>query len=291
VKTWIVIDVSFLCWRAFHSMGALSHKGVRTGVLYGVLRDIIDLQERFSSKDLIFVFDSRASKRKEIFPAYKQKRHSKDITKEEEMARFEVRQQIKALYKIILPSIGYANVWRAEGFEADDIIAAFVRQRMPADDCAVIVTADHDYYQLLDGRVSLYNPKGFVRTTIQSFHREYGIEPRLWAKVLSIAGCSTDEVPGVRGVGKLTALKFIRGELKPESAKYKAIVSAEGRAIMLRNRELVRLPFEGVPAFYAIPDSVCAASWKRTLDSLGIKSLQSDDTPTKKFTRKDLFST
>lgn len=290
MRTWIVVDVSFLCWRAFYSMGGLSHKGVKTGVLYGVLREVLDLQERFSSKDVVFVFDSRASRRKEILPTYKQKRHTKEMTPEEEMARFELRQQIKALYKIILPSIGFANVWRAEGFEADDIIAAFVKDRMPQEDSAVIVTADHDLFQLVDGRVSLYNPKGFVRTTLQSFRREYGVEPKLWAKVLAIAGCDTDEVPGVQGVGKITALRYLKGELKPESAKYKAITSEAGRAIMLRNRPLVQLPFEGTPRFYAIPDSVCAASWKRTLDSLGIKSLHADDTPTKKLTRQDLFS-
>src|SRR5262245_23520886 len=108
---WLVLDCDYLCHRAFHAMGRLSHEGSLTGVVYGFLRDVKNLQEQFDSSRLVFCFDCRKSLRNELYPDYKRGRQvaapkpieSKilglDDLDEETQRRIELRRQIKNLRK------------------------------------------------------------------------------------------------------------------------------------------------------------------------------------------------
>jgi len=99
---------------------------------------------------------------------------------------------------------------------------------------------------------------------------EYGIAPSQWADVKAIAGCSSDGVEGVRGVGEKTAAKFLRGNLKPASKAHQAIVA--GNNVWRRNLPLVRLPFPGVGKFDLESDS--ELDWNPTFYKLGMSSLE-----------------
>lgn len=275
MKTYLVLDCGFLCRRAFHtaSRSMLEHDGIKTGVIYGFLQDVQNLCDQFDTKRVVFCFDVGYNKRKNILKTYKEGRvneNSEELS-EEEVAQFkELKRQVKKLRKVYLPSMGYRNILWHKGYEADDVIASFVK-RLPAEDLAVIVSADKDFRQLVCGNVMQYDPSRMKRTTLQSFKKEFGIEPKRWAEVLAISGCRTDKVPGIPKIGDITALKYLRGELKETSAAYKAITSPKGVRRAAFNSKLVYLPLHGVKKFPVKKDD--EINWEPVLKKLGMRSL------------------
>jgi DNA polymerase-1 len=262
----LLVDANFLAWRAHHSTGNLSHNGSTTGVAFGFLKEILALQELHRPDRIVFCFDSKHSKRKEVFPEYKDNRVYDEHHRE-------VCGQIKRLRKEILPGVGFRNVFVSRGFEADDLVAALALALAKGDE-AVIVASDKDFYQLLSKRVSIWNPMKRVLYTRKAFREEWGLErPSHWVTVKAIAGCGTDNVKGIEGVGERTACKYLNGTLKEGSAKWKAIKSTEGLAVWNRNLRLVGLPFEGLAAPVLRDDEISAAKWIAWTGKLGFASM------------------
>lgn len=267
-KTLLIIDTSYLAYRSFYAMGELQYDGVGTVVPFGVLRDTVILHERFVPDRTAFCFDIGMPKRKLYCQSYKERRRKEEQDDEEKSkARGEVRRQIKRLYRSILPSLGYNNLFGHKGYEADDLIARLAL-RYPKID-KVIVGADSDLYQLISERASVYNPQKKKLITKKSFEEEWGICPSMWGLVKAIAGCTTDNIPGVKGVGEKTAVKFVSGRL--QSGKiFEKIVNQ--RAFWQENLKLVQLPFEGTPDCKVVPDTVSQKRWKEVKKELGINS-------------------
>jgi len=273
-KKWLILDCNYLCHRAKWTTGGLSYENTPTGVIYGFLKSITHFQEYFNTPHVIFCWDSKYSKREEIFPAYKSNRKNKykDMNEDEIKFEKEFRQQMIMLRKKYLPTIGYKNVFVQRGYEADDIIAS-ICFNLPMLDEAVIVSSDQDLYQLINPQVSFYNPvKGKV-LTLQGFKKKYGIEPHLWGEVKVIAGCNTDGVPGIKGVGEKTAIKYLKKELKKTSQAYQ-IISTADFSLIRRNKKLVVLPFKGTKNFRLQKDEISKEGWKKTIEELGMKSLK-----------------
>jgi 5'-3' exonuclease len=151
------------------------------------------------------------------------------------------KSQFDDLIEDVLPGMGFKNVFDQNGYEADDLIAWIVN-RFPEN--YVIVSSDEDLWQLLRKErgleISQWNYKELM--TEEKFTKKYGLHPRQWAEVKAIAGCSSDNVEGIRGVGEPTAVKFLNKVLKDGKAK-KAI--EQGQAVIDRNWNLVTLPFSG----------------------------------------------
>ena len=271
-KSWLILDCYYLCHRAFYTMGSLSYRDVKTGVIFGFFKDIVSLMDQFGTDRIIFCFDANGSKRKEIYPAYKKKRHSRVLDENEKLALFELKRQIEKLRKVYLKTVGYNNVFWADGYEADDVIATTVAQ-VPEEDDAVIVSADKDMWQLIRSNVVCYNPDKGKTMSLQKFHNTYGIHPVKWAYKLALAGCDTDEVDGIPGVGEKRALLYIRGELPSTSKVYKRIESDKGLERVATNRRLVKLPYKGAPVFEIRPDNVTTEGWEKVVEELGMKSL------------------
>ena len=274
MKTWLVLDVSFLCYRAFHTTKHLSHQGKATGVTFGFLKSITALKDEFQTDRVAFCFDSSDSLRRDIFPAYKRKRHSRPLTPEQEEELISMGIQIKALRTCHLRKIGFMNVFCFPGYESDDIMAK-IAETLPEDEEAILVTADSDLLQCLRPNVTIYSPAKQKMLTEGWFFKEYGFAPRKWAVVKAVGGCRTDEVPGVRGVAELTAIRFLRGQLKETSKAYLSILSPEGKAVVRRNRRLVQLPFEGCPTPLLQEDQITEKGWKEVCSALGMKSIAS----------------
>jgi DNA polymerase-1 len=270
---WLVMDVSYMAWRAFHSTGTLTHEGVNTGVLFGMFRDIFNLRQEYPCQGVVFCFDSHDLKRKQLFPGYKSKKSNATI--EELELRSEVHRQVKLLRKQHLPSIGFNNLCWQLGYEGDDMIASVVKNLPPQHE-ALIVGNDHDLYQLLNKRVRILQPSAKKIVDVKSFEAEYGITPAQWVQVKSIAGCGRigvgDGVPGVPGVGEKKACQFIRGLMKTTSKTFQSIAAAT--ELIERNKSLVCLPFKGVNKFELVPDTVSLNRWDQVLASLGMKSLR-----------------
>ena len=220
-KTWLILDCNYLCHRAKHSMGGLSYEGTVTGVIYGFLKSVIAFQEKFNTSNVVFCWDSKTNKRKEIYSKYKQNREDrfKDMSKSEVKFEWAFREQMKMLRKEYLRTIGYRNIFCQKGYEADDLIAS-VCAYLKENEKAIIITSDKDLYQCINHYVNFYNPQRNKMITYQSFVKDYGIEPCTYATVKAIAGCSTDNIPGVKGVGEKTAIKFLTSQLKKDQKTF-----------------------------------------------------------------------
>lgn len=272
---WLVLDVPFLAWRNYHVMGFLRHGEDPTGIAYGVLRDVRSFQDRHGTTNVAFCFDAPPSKRAQVYPAYKLNRKRGSLTPEEAASKYAVAKQIDRLRDELLPEVGFRNVFHQAGYEADDVIASVVQRSVIAPDEAVIVSADKDLYQLLSGQVTIWNvlPNGKPKlVTAQSFRDEYGIAPRQWIDVKAIAGCTSDNVRGVRGVGEVRACQWLRGELKPASKALQAI--RDGGEVIEQNRQLVKLPYPGTKVFALRPDEITVAKWRAVAAKLGITTIR-----------------
>lgn len=270
MKTWLVLDVSCLCFRAFHTTGQLRHNDEGTGIIFGVLRDIVTFSEMFLAHGVLFAFDHRESDRRKIYPDYKKKRQPPS---EEEAKQYDILyDQVYRLQNKILPDIGFVNIYQQAGKEADDIIASLCYDSIDKDDDIIIVSSDKDLWQILDDNVLVYNPIKKKSTTKKSFYKEWGLTPKQWIEVKAIAGCNSDNIKGIKGVGEKTAAAYLRGELKAES-KASMTIGLQHTAIALQNRKLVRLPIKGTNYFQIDRDNVTHKKWNQAVDSLGIRSL------------------
>lgn len=274
-KTYLILDVKYLCYRIRYAMGNdLSHMGTPTTIIYGFLKDLIAFQDKFRTRNLLFCFDSKTSKRKKLYPEYKANRHNKEFTTEEFEFEMGFQYQIVQLQKKYLPKIGYRNIFQVKGLEADDIMASLALnfRESICSDKAILITADQDLYQCILPHVTFYSPSTQKELTLQGFTQKYGIHTSQWAWLKSITGCSTDNVKGVKGVGEKTAIKYITGKLGEKTQTHHHITNDEGAKIIKRNKALVKLPFKGTPKFKIEKDVLSVKNWKKVCKQLGFKS-------------------
>ena len=146
---------------------------------------------------------------------------------------------------------------------------------LPKGDRAVVVSSDTDLYQLLSTRVSIWKPHKKEIYTSKDFSRDYyNLDPIQWVQVKALAGCTSDAIPGIPGVGEVTAGKFLRGLLKPASKAYQSIERFQ--SVWQNNLPLVRLPFEGTMIPKIQTDEVSPDKWRNLAQRLGMKSLLRD---------------
>lgn len=231
----VYFDSSWLAHRAKWTMKAIAGSG--TEIIFGFLEQMraICLGPKVQSNRIAFFFDSRHSFRRQIFPAYKAKRRKK--TPEELIESGLMADQVKRLRKEILPDIGFP-CFHQSGLESDDLIAQACEDN-PGK--ALIITADEDLLQCISKTIHWYDPSREKYIDLATMIHEYRVGPVDWRAVKSIAGCKTDEVPGILGVGEKTATDYI-WRLLPPGKKLEAIRSPEGLAVACRNHELVCIP-------------------------------------------------
>lgn len=236
----ILVDSNYLCHKATHAFGGLTNDKLGTGVIFGFINDIKTLAHKFKSNRFIFVWDSKESKRKLMYSEYKEKRTKKrrELSDEEKAIQKDAYRQFTLLRTKVLPNLGFKNNFIQEGYEGDDIFAIIVKHYK---NC-IMVTSDEDMFQLLD-KASMYSPRTDKLHTAKTFKKEFGITPKQWVQVKQIAGCRSDNVAGISGVGEKTAIKYLLGELKATTKAYQSIIA--GSDIIERNKDLVKLPLKG----------------------------------------------
>jgi DNA polymerase-1 len=272
--TWLILDTNYLCHRSFWTTGGLSYEGEPTGTLYGVFRDVLNLQRTHATKRVVFAFDMPPFLRRLHFPGYKANRRDKDMNRRERETYLRFKQQVNLLREVYLFDIGFRNVFAEPGYEADDIIARVVRDSAPEQDVKVVVTTDSDMLQLLDGDTVLWNPTKKRPITYESFTKEWGVRPDRWPGVKALAGCSTDGIPGVPGVGEKTAAKWQAGKVKPGTKAYDRLVTKDAAKLYRFNLPLVKLPWPGLCNFKLREDLVTRDKWIKVLRKMGMKTLE-----------------
>ncbi len=281
---YLVIDCNYLCHKSRFDTSAREYKGQSTKVIFGFMEKIVNLCESFRCNNLLFTWDSPSSVRKDAHGWYKQKRHT-DLTRDEKEELEESYKQFQLLQYSILPSIGFKNIFYQEGMEGDDLMAQIVKQDPLGADYFYLVASDHDLYQLLNNHVSMLISAGdmFQSYTTKKFYHEYGITPNKWHLVKAIAGCKSDEVPGVgrdiddpeilvTRIGEKTTCKYLQGELKETTKAYQRIRSKDGRKIKRRNLPLVTLPHEKTKEIDMVDDETNFKGFKDMCRKYGLIS-------------------
>ena len=255
MKTILNIDCDGVCWTVFHALPPLSNEEQGTAVIYGFLNHLFALQGFHKAEHIVFAWDSSASKRIDLFPKYKWKRRNRKIeyTAEEKKMHKDRVRQFKILRTHILPTLGFRNIFCEEGFEGDDIIAS-VAKKYSKKHFVKIIARDGDLYQLINENCTMFDIVTHQIIDEEVFFDKYGVYPDMWADIKGIAGCTTDEVPGVQGIGEDRAIKYLLGNMKTSSVLYKRILNSP--ELIKLTRRLTVLPFEGTPK-YKLKKDVC----------------------------------
>jgi DNA polymerase-1 len=272
---YILVDCLYLCHRAWHALGMLRFNSEPTSVIFGVMRDLDIFRTNHRPDFFVLAFDYGLNKRKLMLPGYKGNRVKPDATEEEIISFNEFQKQVNRLRSEILPDLGYRNVWYADGYEADDVIAYAVDDLLDEDDEGIIISGDADLYQCIRPNVRWYSPGKKEEVTLSIFVDRYGIQPNQWPIVKAIAGCSSDNVEGIPRVGEKTAANWLRDPHKllksgKKSNRYVAI--EEGfTEYTERNLPIVQLPLAGLPQFHLKRDSVTDDKKADVCRRLGIR--------------------
>lgn len=271
----LLIDFNNVAWRAAHALKGveLTHDGSPTSVVYGVLAEVGRAMTRFSTNRVILCGDhpKGPTLRMSLYSEYKARR----VETDPEKVKF--RETVAAgmrLTRKLLRDAGYAGYYHAAGYEADDLIAVFHYAYDGVE--KVIVSSDQDLYQLIDPQTIIHRPghkEGPM--TLQTFHRKYGVVPAVWVGVKALAGCSSDNVPGLKGVGEGIALKYLKGELT--HGKRLTDIEAHLRtAAYKRDRRLVTVPFDDRLLDRAIKTDLPVLTelqWNTVCQTAGIRSI------------------
>lgn len=198
----ILIDGSYYLYRAFfalHSRSLTNSKGEPTGAIYGVTNMIRSLLKQYQPTHIAVVFDAKGgSFRKNLYPDYKATR---DAMPED------LRVQVEPIHTILkamgLPLLCIDNV------EADDVIGTLAKQAEVEGLSVLISTGDKDMAQLVSDKVTLINTMDNVILDPHGVEQKYGVPPSKIIDYLALMGDSSDNIPGVPGVGGKIACSLL----------------------------------------------------------------------------------
>lgn len=233
----MIIDSNCVGFNAHYGQAGKNDRD--TGVIQGFLESIINYMDQFQCSNVQFIWDSKKSLRKKLYPEYKGQRR-KDLTPTEKEHLYKAYDQFNLLQKKIIPALGFNNQFSCTGLEGDDLIYYAGKKNKGS---SVIISLDKDLFQLLSKNIDMYAIRAGRIVSLPSLLEDYNCTPKQWGMVKAIGGCTSDNVSGCYRVGEKTAIKFINNQLKKTSAAYKNITSKEGQAIIKRNKPLVVLPF------------------------------------------------
>ena len=200
--TILIIDGNNMAHRARHKFN-LSNRGKDVSVTYGFLRMLKSLLAKFEPQSIIVCWDDGIPEfRRILVPEYKAGRHDNDdLLLYEDFLR-----QMREL-TAILPVMGIASVIRP-GVEADDLMAHAAR--MALSQRPIIVTSDKDLLQCVNDYISVYSPMQDIIYTPDLVLETFGVKPHNITEWRALQGDSSDNIPGVVGIGEKTATKLFQ---------------------------------------------------------------------------------
>lgn len=198
----VLVDGSSYLYRAFHAFPPLTNKqGEPTGAMYGVLNMLKSLIAQVEPSHIAVVFDAKGKTfRDELFEQYKSHRPPMPD---------ELRSQIQPLHQMI-NALGIPLL-SIEGVEADDVIGTLAVQAAKDGKHVLISTGDKDMAQLVNEHIMLINTMNNTLLDREGVIEKYGIPPELIIDYLALLGDSSDNIPGVKGVGEKTAIALLQG--------------------------------------------------------------------------------
>ena len=249
----LLIDGHYYVYRSFFAIRELSNsRGEPTNAIYGFVKTVRRMVKDLAPDFGAIVWDAGITKRRsDLQPAYKETRA--------EMPDL-MRPQLTFIQELA-PLLGFASLWLPDT-EADDLMASYACAARDRGDEVVLATNDKDLFQLVDERVKVYstnkadlaNPTdNFVLLGAEKVRAKWDVAPPQIGDVLALVGDSSDNIPGVPGLGPKGAAKLLadHGSLdtilanpaivKNERIREKLIGSREQ---IIQNREMVRLDLD-----------------------------------------------
>ena len=246
-----LVDGYALIYRAFFAMIArplTTRRGENTSAAWGVTNFLLRLRAKHHPDYLGWVHDVGESFRHQQYPAYKATREKLDEQLQQDFDRSVERiREILAAFRV--PVLG------VEGFEADDVIGTLADQaaRQGGALQTVIVSGDKDFYQLIGPHVALLNPGRGGPAAVEeqwvdpsNAGERLGVPPERVVDYLALVGDSSDNIPGVKGVGEKTALELLNthGDLDTILARAADLPGKRAREALLQHADLARLSRE-----------------------------------------------
>jgi DNA polymerase-1 len=271
-----LVDGYALIYRAFYALIARplrTSRGENTSAAWGVVNFLLRLQSKYRPDYLVWVLDAGDSFRTQRYAEYKSTREKLDA---ELQADFDTAlEQIGALLEAFrIPALA------VPGYEADDVIGTLAMREAAAGRHVVIVSGDKDFYQLIGPGISLLNPGrggpgGVDETWVDETNasERLGIPPRQVVDYLALVGDSSDNVPGVRGIGDKGAVQLLTeyGDLETLLARAGEIKAKRPREALAQYAAEARLSKELVTIQCDVPvdlDIAAAAAREPETDAL-----------------------
>jgi DNA polymerase I len=260
-----LIDGYALTYRAFFAMISrplTTAKGENTSAAWGVVNFLMRLREKYRPDYVAWINDAGTSFRKERYADYKSTREKLDNELQADFNR--------SLQRIcdLLEAFGVPLI-AIKGYEADDVIGTLAAAGVERGLQVVIVSGDKDFYQLVGPRVALLNPgRGGPAAVDETWVDEgnaserLGVEPRQVVDFLALVGDSSDNVPGVKGIGEKGAQKLLAeyGDLETILERASEITAKRPREALLAQGDSARLSRELVTIQRNVPVTLDAGA-------------------------------
>jgi DNA polymerase-1 len=235
-----LIDGNSLAYRAFFALpeSIATSTGVPTNAIFGFASMLVKILTDYGPKATVVVWDAGSSGRKEVYAEYKAQRSSRPDLLKEQWPHLEP----------LVDAFGYRNL-KVDGYEADDVIASIAELAKTQDPPieVMVVTGDRDAYQLVDEQVRIMTTsRGITDTRI--YDRDgvidrYGIPPELVPDFIGLKGDTSDNIPGVPGIGDKTAADLLQrfGSLEQVLDSVDEISGAKRKENLINHADDARL--------------------------------------------------
>ncbi|HEX5989954.1 MAG TPA: DNA polymerase I [Solirubrobacterales bacterium] len=200
-----LIDGNSLAYRAFFALPESigTSDGRPTNAIYGLASMLVKIIDEHHPQGVVVAWDAGWSGREKTYDLYKAQRKPRPDL---------LREQWPHLMPLV-EAFGYTNV-KVDGYEADDVIASLVKQAREAGIEVMVVTGDRDAYQLVgEGVRVMSTSRGITETKIYdsaAVEERYGVPPELITDLMGLRGDTSDNIPGVPGIGEKTATQLLQ---------------------------------------------------------------------------------
>ncbi len=239
----LLIDGHSIIYRAFYGLPDLTNsEGLHTNGIYGFLNIILKILDEEDPQYLAVVFDLPA-------PTFRHKKYDQYKGNRKPMPE-ELRQQVPVLQEV-LASMGILVV-TLEGYEADDILGTLARRSEGSGMDVTILSGDRDLLQLATDKVKIRIPKtSRGNTTVEDYRTEqvmekYQVTPPQIIELKALMGDSSDNIPGIPGVGEKTAVKIIAqfGSIENAYAHLEEVMPKKARESLREHYDLAQMSKE-----------------------------------------------
>jgi DNA polymerase-1 len=252
-----LIDGNSLAYRAFFALPESigTSDGRPTNAIYGLASMLVKVIDEHRPAGVVVAWDAGMSGREVTYDLYKAQRKPRPDL---------LREQWPHLMPLV-EAFGYTNV-KVEGYEADDVIASLARRAREEGIAVMVVTGDRDAYQMVgDGIRVMSTSRGITETKIYdpaAVEERYGVPPELVTDLMGLRGDTSDNIPGVPGIGEKTAAQLLQqfGSLEDVLANVEEVSGAKRKQNLVEHADDARMSKQLATLQYDIETGVDLAS-------------------------------